>query len=361
MNSLRTYLTILVIGLFIPPLFAQQEDEEETVYDLSPFTISEEETIGYQATTTLAGSRLKTNLRDVGAAVSVVTKEIFDDTGATDGATILSFMANTEVGGPNGNFADVSFSASRPNPSEQQRMPQNSQRVRGLAKASLTRGFFLTDIPFDSYNSDRVTVNRGPNSLLFGIGEPGGVINNAVNGASLGQDFGELSVRVGERGSYRTTVDYNKVLIEDRLALRFSALNENTEYQQRPTYERDERFYLALNLTLFKNEGSDFFDKTVLRGNFEQGEIEGNPPSIIPPAEGISNWFSLPSRSSIESITGSTLPAYWDDGTWSPKLTVNTEWGADFNKVPAPVGDYVTIQMPLVYRNVNAQTPFLFG
>ncbi len=338
-------------------LHAQSEREDEDVFDLSPFVISEEETIGYQATTTLAGSRLKTNLRDVGAAVSVVTKEIFDDTGATDASTILSYMANTEVSGPNGNFADVSFSGGQPNPSEQQRMPQNSQRVRGLAKASLTRGFFLTDIPFDSYNSDRVTVNRGPNSLLFGIGEPGGVINNAVNGASLGQDFGEISVRVGERGSYRTTFDYNKVLIEDRLALRFSALNENTEFKQRPTYESDERFYLALNLTLFKNEGSDFLDKTVIRGNFETGEIEGNPPSIIPPAEGISNWFSLPSRSSIESITGSTLPAYWDDGSWSSKLIVDTQWGADFNRVPAPVGDYVTIQMPLVYRDLNAKTP----
>ena len=323
MNSLRTYLIVVTVALVTPLIHAQQEDE--AVYDLSPFTISEEETVGYQATTTLAGSRLKTNLRDVGAAVSVLTKEIFNDTGATDASTILALTANTEVSGPNGNFADVSFSASRPNPSEQQRMPQNSQRVRGLAKASLTRGFFLTDIPFDSYNSDRVTINRGPNSLLFGIGEPGGVINNAVNGASLGQNFGELSIRVGERGSHRTSVNYNKVLIEDRLALRFSALNEKTEYKQRPTYESDERFYVALNLTLFKNEGSDFFDKTVIRGNFEQGEIEGIPPSIIPPAEGISNWFSLPSRSSIESITGSTLPAYWDDGSWSSKLIVDTQ------------------------------------
>lgn len=311
---------MLVCAVLGTQIQAQQENEDEEVYDLSPFTISEEETIGYQATTTLAGSRLRTNLRDVGAAVSVLTKEIFDDTGATDASTILSMVANTEVSGPNGNFADVSFTSSRPNPSEQQRMPQNAQRVRGLAKASLTRNFFLTDIPFDSYNSDRLTVNRGPNSLLFGIGEPGGVINNAVNGASLGQDFGEISVRVGERGSYRTSLNYNKVLIEDRLAIRLSVLNEETDYQQRPTYEADERFYLALNMILFKNEGSDFLDRTVIRGNFEQGEIEGIPPSVIPPAEGISNWFSLPSRSSIESITGSTLPAYWDDGTWSPKL-----------------------------------------
>ncbi|QXD23058.1 hypothetical protein F7C95_14105 [Opitutia bacterium ISCC 51] len=53
MKSLRTYLILLSLGLLIPPLFAQQKDEEP-VYDLSPFTISEEETIGYQATTTFS-------------------------------------------------------------------------------------------------------------------------------------------------------------------------------------------------------------------------------------------------------------------------------------------------------------------
>jgi len=72
MNSLRTYLIVVTVALVTPLIHAQQEDE--AVYDLSPFTISEEETVGYQATTTLAGSRLKTNLRDVGAAVSVLTK-----------------------------------------------------------------------------------------------------------------------------------------------------------------------------------------------------------------------------------------------------------------------------------------------
>ena len=35
---------------------------------------------------------------------------------------------------------------------------------------------------------------------------------------------------------------------------------------------------------------------------------------------------------------------------------MDTQWGADFNRVPAPVGDYVTIQMPLVYRDLNAKT-----
>lgn len=332
----------------------QQDDE---IYELSPFSVESGDNEGYRAATTLAGTRLKTNLRDVGSSVSILTDEIFDDTGATDAATILSYAANTEVAGVQGNFADPGFSGGRPNPSEQQRAPQNSQRVRGLAKASLTRNYFLTDIPFDNYNSDRVTINRGPNSLLFGIGEPGGVINNSVNGASLGRDFGELGVRIGERGSHRFTFNYNKVLLEERLAVRLSMLNEETEYQQRPTYEEDERYYFAFAGVLSKNEGSGFFDRTVIRGNYEEGTTKGIPPSLIPPAEGISNWFSLPSRSSIESITGSELPAYWDDGSWSPKMIVDTEWGSDFNRVPAPVGDYITIQMPLVYRDLNAQTP----
>ena len=337
--------------------FAQEDGEE--VYELSPFSVAAGDNEGYRATSTLAGTRIKTNLRDVGSAVSIITEEIFDDLGATDGATILSYAPNTEVSGVQGNFADPGFSGGRPNPSEQQRAPQNSQRVRGLAKASLTRGYFLTDIPFDTYNSDRVTINRGPNSLLFGIGEPGGVINNSVQAASLGGDFGELGFRIGERGSHRFTFDYNKTLVEDRLAVRFSMLNEETEYQQRPTYEEDERFYLAFEGVLSKNEASEVFDRTVVRGNYEDGSIKGIPPSLIPPAEGISNWFGLPSRESIESITGSTLPAYWDDGSWSPKLTVDTQWGADFNRVNAPVGDYVTIQMPLVYRTTDAQTPSL--
>lgn len=350
-------LSSIVAASSLPLAVSNGQQDGEEIYELSPFSVESGDNEGYRATTTLAGTRLKTNLRDVGSSISILTDEIFDDTGATDAATILSYAANTEVAGIQGNFADPGFSGGRPNPSEQQRAPQNSQRVRGLAKASLTRNYFLTDIPFDNYNSDRVTINRGPNSLLFGIGEPGGVINNSVNGASLGRDFGELGVRIGERSSHRVTFNYNKVLLEERLAVRLSMLNEETEYQQRPTYEEDERYYFAFEGVLSKNEGSEFFDRTVIRGNYEEGNTKGIPPSLIPPAEGISNWFSLPSRSSIESITGSALPAYWDDGSWSPKLKVDTQWGADFNRVPAPVGDYITIQMPLVYRTVDAQTP----
>jgi outer membrane receptor protein involved in Fe transport len=347
--------SLLIIGMAGPCLLAQQGNDEEELYELSPFTVQGEDSQGYSATSTLAGTRIKTSLRDVGSSITILTKEIFDDTGATDAATVLSYSTNTEVSGPQGNFGSAEFSGDSANPSEQQRSPQNAQRVRGLAQATLTRGYFLTDIPFDDYNTDRVTINRGPNSLLFGIGTPGGIINNGLKLASLGDSFGTIGVRIGERNSHRETVDVNQVIVEDRLAVRLSFLNETTNYQQRPTYEKDQRIYLAFEATLAKNESSNVLGRTILRGNYEDGEIDGSPPSILPPVEGISNWFSLPNRATYEAITGTSLPAYIDNGSWSPKLIVDSSKGRPFASYPAPVGDYLSIQLPVVYQTPTSQ------
>ena len=115
-----------------------------------------------------------------------------EDLGATDANTLLSYTANTEVGGSQGNFAGGNISnTSRIDISAQRANPQNNQRVRGLFNADLTRGLFLTDIPFDSFNTSRVTISRGPNSLLFGIGSPGGVIDNSLKEAIFNENFNE--------------------------------------------------------------------------------------------------------------------------------------------------------------------------
>src|SRR3954469_10929805 len=56
-------------------------DEEKRV-ELSPFEVRTDKDTGYTATSTLAGSRLNTSLRDPPAAISVFTKEFLDDIGA---------------------------------------------------------------------------------------------------------------------------------------------------------------------------------------------------------------------------------------------------------------------------------------
>ncbi|MBT5816695.1 MAG: TonB-dependent receptor plug domain-containing protein [Opitutales bacterium] len=347
-----------------PAVFGQDENEE--IHELSPFSVDASDSEGYQALSTLAGSRLKTPLRDVGAAISVITAEFMEDTGATDAGTLLAYGLNTEVSGEQGNSAlpalggSGGIDAGDPSLDSNRAVPQtNGQRVRGLAAASLTRGFFLTDIPFDSYNTSRVTINRGPNSLLFGVGSPGGIINNSIKQATLGKTFGEVGIRFGENGSSRQTLDYNKVLIEDRLAVRFSAMNEELEFDQKPAYENDQRFYAAAEWVVSKNEHSDFFGRTILRGNYEDGSIEGTPVNVIPPRDGYGGWFAPQVDRSIEAITGVTLPGYIDNssderGLFSPKTIINTLPGqrGGFNGFPNQHSAWAL--QPIVYNDVNS-------
>src|SRR5690606_6307694 len=97
------------------------------------------------------------------------------------------------------------------------------QRVRGLASADNTRDFFVTDIPWDSYNVDRIDIQRGPNSILFGLGSPAGIINAQTRNAGF-TTGGDLQARFGSYGSWRASLDYNYVVAEDELAVRFAAL-----------------------------------------------------------------------------------------------------------------------------------------
>ncbi len=358
MKHLFRWPQLFLYGLLtaaLPLAILAQEEEEDEVYELSPFTIDEEQDVGYLATTTLAGTRLQTPLRDIGAAVSILTEELFEDTGAVDAQSILTYAPSSEVGGPLGNFAGLG-TGNRANFTNQRIFPQGNQRIRGLASASLTRNYFLTDIPFDTYNSTRVTINRGPNSLLFGIGSPGGVINNGIQGAIMGNDFGEVSVRFGKHSSHRETIDYNKELIEGRLALRVSALHDDTQYQQRPAFEVDKRITVGLEAVLLQNEGSDFLGPMTLRANYESGSINGTPPIVIPPSDAMSHWFNPPDPS-IQNVTGTTFPGWVTDGSYVRKLTIDDR-EASFTRINAP-GSVIEpgfVQNFIVFNQPNAQS-----
>ncbi|MBT5169879.1 MAG: TonB-dependent receptor, partial [Opitutales bacterium] len=86
------------------------QDENEEVYELSPFSVDAAENSGYTATSTLSGTRIRTDLKDLGAAISVVTSELMEDLGANDAGSLLSYTANMEVGGNQGNFSGAGVS-----------------------------------------------------------------------------------------------------------------------------------------------------------------------------------------------------------------------------------------------------------
>ena len=217
----------------------KKENKEETIV-LSPFEVTGAKDNGYAASSSLAGSRLNTSLKDVASAISVVTPEFMKDTGSTNLQQILVYTTNTEVAGIGGN----SYGGNADDGQLRTRMlvnPQSGTRVRGLDTADLTRGFFATNIPMDGYNTSRVDIQRGPNSILFGLGSPAGIINNTLKDPNMDKLKFEVQFRVGSYGSMREVLDVDVPLIKGTLGLRVIGLNDKEKYRQDYTFNHDKR------------------------------------------------------------------------------------------------------------------------
>lgn len=260
---------------------------EDEVLVLTPFEVTAgTENEGYTAATTLAGNRLNTELRDIGSAVSVVTKEFLQDTAATDNNSLLQYTVGTEVGGLRGNFAGVGDAAQL---NEDTIRPNDNTRVRGLAAADNTRDFFRSDVPWDAYNVERVDLQRGANSILFGQGSPAGIINTGLKTAQF-RNSGTAEVRVGSYGSARGVLDLNRVLLPRELALRVTLLADDEKYRQAPAFSDDRRVYAALRYEPKGLNGDGLL--TSIKANFESGRIDSNNPRTLPPADAITPWFT---------------------------------------------------------------------
>jgi outer membrane receptor protein involved in Fe transport len=264
---------------------------------LSPFVVDATEDKGsYHANSTLAGTRVRTDLKDVSSAITVVTAQFLQDTGAKNAEDLLVYTPSTEVSGLRGNFSGAAGSAV-----VQENTVSATTRVRGLDSADNTRDYFLTDIPWDSFDVGRVDLQRGPNSILFGTGSPAGIINVSTNGAAFNNSY-NLTNRIDEYGSLRNSATLNQELIPGMLAIRLAILDDNEKYEQSDAFNNTRRYYGAFRFDP-KLFGKD--SHTSIRGNFERGKQTSDNPRDLPPADEITPWFT----SSI-TVGGVTNPGY---------------------------------------------------
>lgn len=257
---------------------------EDTPVTLSPFVVDVERDSGYGATSTMAGTRLNTPIAELGAAISIYTKTLLDDLGATDSSDLLIYATGMEASGSSGNFAGASNdinaesvvgNAGRVN-------PQETSRTRGLASPNYSRGLFPTLISVDAYNTERVTVSRGPNAILFGVGSPAGVVDTTLLRPNLNRNQSKVEFRVGNNSSLRGVLDHNQVIIQKKLGFRFALLGDNEEYNQRPAFQEKRRLYGAATYEPFR--------KTAIRANFETGHTRANRPITVLPFNSTEMW-----------------------------------------------------------------------
>lgn len=281
-------LSLLAGSVFGSLIHAQSpsEDETENVFELNPFVVESSGEMGYMATNTLAGTRINTQLKDVGASVSVYTEEFLQDIDANKIEDILTYTTSGEGGGSDGNFGGFTGETS----DEVRGNPSGVNRFRALAPATRTRDYFESTIPSDGYNFGRVTVSRGPNAILAGTGSAGGVVNVTLKRAIF-KDTNQIQYQLGEHGSHRGELHFNRVLVDDKLAFRIDALAKEEKFRQEPAYEKDKRLYAATTWNVREARRGSFLGRTTIRANVEVGSIEGVPQDLLPPPFSMDSWF----------------------------------------------------------------------
>lgn len=283
---LKTLAAVLTLGIVgVQGHLNAQENDEGSIFELSPFSVDESQDSGYMAINTLAGTRLNSSLSDVAAAISPFTKQFIEDIGADSVEQLLEYSNNTvrmdetELANTNG---PIEF--------------EFRFNIRGLP-ASRSRNYFIwDDISTDNFNVARIEESRGPNSILFGVGSAGGIINSSTKQARF-YDINEVQVMFGSHAQFRSTVDFNRVLIEDKLALRVNVMTDETDTWRNFEFKDQQRVHLAATYKAGEN--------TTLRAEAEWGDIQDNLARSYLGTDFTSEWIAagMPDRSESTANT----------------------------------------------------------
>jgi outer membrane receptor protein involved in Fe transport len=247
------------------------------VVSLSPFEVTADDDVGYQAGNTTSGSRLNTKLKDTSAPISVFTEEFLSDFALTNLEEVMEYSANFEKDFEDSN---AGFNA----PSQRGTAAATPPfRVRGLI------GNFAVDlvesaVPQDNYNVDRIEVSSGPNAVLFGLGAAGGTVSLTSKQANLNRDRRIVKATFGSWELQRFELDINQVLLPRKLALRVNALDHSEEGWRNWDFRESRRIAAALTYRPLAD--------TVIRAAWDAGNHERSTSWPWPAGDGITTWLA---------------------------------------------------------------------
>ncbi len=266
----------------------------ETI-ELSPFTVTSDRDVGYTASNTLAGSRLNTSLKDTAASLSVMTAEFLADVGANSLEEAMLWSTNSQL-----DVQDTITFASNTADDNSTFYGFTQFRVRGLP-ATTTRNYFAWRLPSDTYNIERVEEARGPNSILFGIGAAGGVVNTSTKRAYLERTIRHASVQMSSYEGYRGTIDLN-LPVGDRLAFRLNAVHSHQPSYREYLKNDNQNAHLAANFKIL--------EKTRLRAEYETGIVDQVVGANDTVTDQFSNWRTNGSQMITAPIPSNQNTAY---------------------------------------------------
>ena len=185
---------------------------DETIV-LSPFQVNTEKDDGYAATNSVSGSRVNTPIKDIPIPIQVITDQFINDIGATNLRDSLAYVSSISIQTQNdlenrgGTFGSAYGPGGVNNPEGVTSNINGVQiKMRGFITNNVLRDGFYRGSPSDAINIERVEVVQGPNALLYGTGNFGGVVNYLTKKP---QDTAHAAanVSVGTESFMRATID----------------------------------------------------------------------------------------------------------------------------------------------------------
>ncbi|WP_137163871.1 TonB-dependent siderophore receptor [Pseudomonas asiatica] len=220
----RTFVSLCVLHAVSPLAFAEPEPlGEPAQIELQALNITSSADSeradgpveGYKATRSASATRTDTALHETPQSVSVVPKDVLEDTGATRLQDGLDYAGG--VGRAN-NFGGQGLT---------------TFTVRGFTTGEFYRNGFPINRGYpnapDANTVERLEVIRGPASSLYGRGDPGGTFN-VVSKQPLPESKVTLGSQFDDQGMHRATLDATGSLNQDgSLAYRLNLLGEGGE------------------------------------------------------------------------------------------------------------------------------------
>ena len=224
---------------------------EEEVIALSPFEVVSDNK-GYFAANSVSGTRLNSKIEDLGQSITVMTKEQMTDFAMLDINDVFDYMASTEG---TGSYSQFDTDRTGAVVDQVSLNPNTANRVRGIGNANIAFNNIAMSgrVPVDPLWMDSLELSRGPNANIFGLGNASGTVNQVAATANLSRDFSKVELRDDSYGGWRASLDANRVLVKNKLAVRTSYANQHTGFVRKPAGEDARRFSLQVKEKPFQN------------------------------------------------------------------------------------------------------------
>ncbi len=213
---------------------------------------------GYTVPEASTATLTDTPLRDIPQSIQVVPQQVIKDQGITRIVDAVRNVSGTQIGGGYGNlFGEV--------------------RIRGFFAGSLVDGFTGL-LPVNGANIEQVEVLKGPASVLYGDGEPGGLVNY-VTKKPLSNPYYSASFTAGSYDYYNPAIDLSGPLTTDKkLLYRLNVSYENSgSYRD---YIENDILYISPVLS-YKVSDATTLDFAYEYLNSKQGFDRGFSPEAI--------------------------------------------------------------------------------